>query len=96
MRCTQGKTMWAAILPTLGQKILDLSDEAEKLKNLHKDIESSALQERVLGAPPTSESRVSDSTQSRVDWPHVIETNATRVGALVTILVPQYRYSING
>ena len=50
--------------------------------------------------PLTPQGHANDNTEAKIDSPHVIETNATRIGVLaamfflVTILVPQYRYSI--
>jgi hypothetical protein len=63
-------------------------------------VRNCVVQEKYLGTTSTPEDRASRNTEAKIDWPHVIETNATRIGALaamfflVTILVPQYRYSI--
>ena len=87
-------------LVPINQQRRQLFLETQDLDALLKDFRSRAAQEKYLGTAPTPEGHASDNTEAKIDWPHVIETNATRIGALaamfflVTILVPQYRYSI--
>jgi hypothetical protein len=77
-----------------------LDQDERDLDDLLKDLRSRVAQEKYLGAPLTPQGHANDNTEAKIDWPHVIETNATRIGVLaamfflVTILVPQYRYSI--
>jgi hypothetical protein len=85
----------------LQQRLNKLREGARQLYNVLPEIESRAVQERVLGPPLITEARTaSEKTDGKTDWARVIETNATRIGALVTmfflvtILVPQYRYNI--
>ena len=56
---------------------------------------------RILSpAPGTREPNPQEKNDTQVNWPAIIQTNATRYGALiivfflVTILVPQYRYNV--
>jgi hypothetical protein len=85
------------------KKLLPLQDEAPRLSALIKEVQTRVTQERVLGAPlKPGETRdaATGKSDGKTDWARVIETNATRIGALatmfflVTILVPQYRYNI--
>jgi hypothetical protein len=83
------------------RKLADLSDENLKLENLQKQVEIRVVEEKLLGAPLQLERRTgSENLGERTDWARVIETNATRIGALVamfflvSILVPHYRYNI--
>jgi hypothetical protein len=85
----------------LNQKQQELYFDNQRLRGLLQQVQMRAVEEKVLGAPLTTEKRtVSEKTDGNTDWARVIETNATRIGALgamfflVTILVPQYRYNI--
>jgi hypothetical protein len=84
----------------LNQQGAQLSQDTQDLDGLLKDLRGRVAQEKYLGTAPVPEGHASDNTEAKIDWPHVIETNATRIGVLaamfflVTILVPQYRYSI--
>jgi len=86
----------AAVNEQRGQVMGDIQD----VDALLKDARSRVAQEKYLGIAPAPEGHASENTEAKIDWPHVIETNATRIGVLaamfflVTILVPQYRYSI--
>jgi hypothetical protein len=76
--------------------------ENQRLEQLRNQLQSRVIQEKILGSQvrPEGETTTSDKTDTKIDWGRVIETNATRIGALVTlfflvtILVPQYRYNI--
>ena len=87
-------------LVAVNQQRAQLLGDIRDLDGLLKDVRSRVAQEKYLGIAPTPEGHASDNTEAKIDWPHVIETNATRIGVLatmfflVTILVPQYRYSI--
>ena len=83
-----------------------MGDEQEQLKALLAELKPRVAQEKLLGSSLNSGGQAandkagSDKTDGKIDWARVIETNATRIGALVTmfflvtILVPQYRYNI--
>jgi hypothetical protein len=75
-----------------------LADEQEQLKALLAELKPRVAQEKLLGSSPNPGGQ--PANDGKTDWARVIETNATRIGALatmfflVTILVPQYRYNI--
>jgi hypothetical protein len=88
-------------LAPLNQSYMQLYNEGRRLDDLLKAVEARVIQEKVLGSPLIPEGRAtSEKPDAKIDWARVIETNATRIGALatmfflVTILVPQYRYNI--
>jgi hypothetical protein len=65
-----------------GQLMLD----AMSLQDLLKEVQTRAAQERVLGAPITPQGRTTNEMpDGKIDWARVIETNATRLGALATM-----------
>jgi hypothetical protein len=86
-------------LVPVNHQAVQLSHDLQDLDAVLKDVKSRADHEKYLGIA-LPEGHASDNTEAKIDWPHVIETNATRIGVLaamfflVTILVPQYRYSI--
>jgi hypothetical protein len=75
--------------------------DQQNLAALDKEAQKHVIEERVLGDQISSGGPTNnDKTNAKIEWARVIETNATRIGALVTmfflvtILVPQYRYNI--
>jgi hypothetical protein len=80
----------------------DLSAKDQELNVILKDLKPRVAQEKFFGPSVNlgGQGAVDKTDNSKTDWARVIETNATRIGALVTmfslvtILVPQYRYNI--
>jgi hypothetical protein len=88
-------------LKPLRENINRLQVDRRNLDVLSAETQKRVIEERVLGGQITPEGqKTNDKTDTKIDWARVIETNATRIGALVTmfflvtILVPQYRYNI--
>jgi hypothetical protein len=90
-------------LKPINQQISQVSVEQREINDTIKILKTRMTQEKYLGIPMPLENLPKDNADAKIekiDWPHVIETNATRIGVLaamfflVTILVPQYRYSI--
>jgi hypothetical protein len=81
-------------LTPINQQSKQLFQDYQDLDAVLKDLKSRVAQEKYLVTVPTSEGHASDNADAKIDWPHVIETNATRIGVLaamfflVTILVP--------
>jgi hypothetical protein len=74
--------------PELGpvnQQSAQLFQDINDLDALLKDLRSRVAQEKYLGTAPAPEGHASDNTEAKIDWPHVIETNATRIGALAAM-----------
>jgi hypothetical protein len=72
-------------LVPINQRRMQLSLEIQDLGAILKDFRSRSAQEKYLGTAPTPEGHASDTTEAKIDWPHVIETNATRIGALAAM-----------
>jgi hypothetical protein len=87
-------------LAPLSQQAVQLYQDIQDVDALIKDARGRVAQEKYLRTAPIPEGHANDNTEAKIDWPHVIEKNATRIGVLdamfflVTILVPQYRYSV--
>jgi len=85
-------------LKPLQENSAKLLMENRRLDVLRDQLQDRVIQEKVLGGQVRPEGETtSDKAETKIDWARVIETNATRIGALVTmfflvsILVPQYR-----
>jgi hypothetical protein len=94
-----------AELAQLNSRIQELQNEKSALNFLLGQLKPRIVQEKLklqeLSLPLNSEAQADrNKTEEKIDWARVIETNATRIGALVTmfflvtILVPQYRYNV--
>src|SRR5262249_49110034 len=87
-------------LALINKQLAETSGDDRELNEIIKDVSYNRAKEKYLSMKIKPETHANDYAEAKIDWPHVIETNATRIGALatmfflVTILVPQYRYSM--
>jgi hypothetical protein len=95
-----GDSKRAEVTP-LQQRENELREEVNRLSPVVSELSRRAMEERVLGAPLSSENTDQAQTGTRqTDWAQIIQSNITRVSALaimfflVMVLVPQYRYNL--